>query len=239
MQTPLAARKDGARAGAQLRAPGAARGDEPWRGSEKEWNEEEPVESEKHAKEAGPESVELLRGGKRVKVGGCWYRTRDAEAGVRAYIVNGRLRRFWHGFYSGKAIDHYTSGTIPSVDSASTMECHLFPLLYDRVKTMAGVRPETAIGDKGLSVSSCFEHATTNDTAPIFPWRGNGNQRHDHARFDRHGVKRCEHCGGPMYQTRFSPNDGKPRLWFRCVFQITPESRRASRRSIAAKTGAP
>ena len=115
-----------------------------------EWNEEEPVESEKHAKEAGPESVELLRGGKRVKVGGCWYRTRDAEAGVRAYIVNGRLRRFWHGFYSGKAIDHYTSGTIPSVDSASTMECHLFPLLYDRVKTMAGVRPETAICDKGL-----------------------------------------------------------------------------------------
>lgn len=26
-----------------------------------------------------------------------------------------------------------------------------------------------------------------------------------------------------MYQTRFSANKGKPRLWFRCVFQLTPE----------------
>ena len=26
-----------------------------------------------------------------------------------------------------------------------------------------------------------------------------------------------------MYQTKFSPNNGKPRLWFRCVFQLTPD----------------
>jgi hypothetical protein len=86
-----------------------------------------------------------------------------------------------------------------------------------------GTPTETAIGDKGISVSSCFEHATTNDTAPVFPWRGGGHPRHDHARFDRHGVKRCDHCGGVMYQTRFSANGGKPRLWFRCTFQLTPD----------------
>ena len=187
------------------------------------WNAEEPVEAEQHAREAGPEAIQHAAKGKRVKFGGCWFWMRDEEAGVRAYTSNGRTRRSWVGFYSGKAICTYTGGVIPSVDSASTQECHLFPALYDRVKAMRGKRPETAIGDKGLSVSSCFEHATKNDTAPIFPWRGNGNPRHDHPRFDRHGVKRCDHCGGVMYQTRFSANNGKPRLWFRCTFQLTPD----------------
>ena len=191
-----------------------------------EWNEQEPTESEQHASEAAPEKTVTVKRGnrsvKRVRVGGCWYVTRDEEAGVRAYTApNGRLRRFWHGFYSGKAVCHYTGGAIPSVDSASKQEYDLFPHLYDRVKTLAGARPETAIGDKGLSVSSCFEHATTNDTAPVFPWRG--GPRQDQAKFDRHGVKRCDHCGGVMHQTRFSANGGKPRLWFRCTFQLTPQ----------------
>lgn len=195
------------------------------RAQRERWNEQEPVESEKRASKAAPEKTVMVQRGnrfvKRVRLGGCWYTTRDAEAGVRAYTANGRLRRFWHGYYSGKAIDHFTGGAIPSVDSASVQEYHLFPALYDRVKAMAGVRPETAIGDKGLSVSSCFEHTTTNDTAPIFPWRG--GPRHDEPRFDRHGVKRCEHCGGVMHQIRFSANGGKPRLWFRCTFQLTPQ----------------
>jgi hypothetical protein len=206
-----------------LRAPRAATSVA--REKREQWNEEEPTDAEQHAKAAGPDRVERRNGGKRVLVGGCWYRTRDEEAGVRAYTSNGRLRRFWHGYYSGKAVCHFTGGAIPSVDSASTVECHLFPGLYDRVTAMAGRRPDTAIGDKGLSVSSCFEHATTNDTAAVFPWRG--GPRYDNARFDRHGVKRCEHCGGVMYQTRFSPNNGKPRLWFRCVFQLTDECKKS------------
>lgn len=190
------------------------------RESREAWNEEEPTEAARHAREAEPDATQQVGRGKRVRVGGCWYRTRDDEAGVRAYTTNGRVRRFWHGYYSGKAIDHFTGGAIPSVDSASTVECHLFPALYDRAAAMAGHRPETAIGDKGISVADCFKHATTHDTAPVFPWRG--GQRHDQARFDRHGVKRCDACGGVMYQTRFSANGGKPRLWFRCTFQLTP-----------------
>lgn len=184
------------------------------------WNEEEPTEAEQHAREAEPDATEALSRGKRVKVGGCWYRMRDEEAGVRAYTSNGRLRRFWVGFYSGKVVFHFTGGAIPSVDSASTQEYYIFPQLYDRVTAMAGQRPDTAIADKGLAVSSCYEHATKNDTAPVFPWRG--GPRYDSPRFDRHGVKRCDHCGGVMYQTRFSANNGKPRLWFRCTFQLTP-----------------
>jgi hypothetical protein len=188
-----------------------------------EWNTEELTAAEQHARETEPEITESTKKGKRVKIGGCWYRMRDVEAGVRAYTSNGRVTRFWIGFYAGKGVCHYTGGAIPSVDSASTQECHLFPALYDRVTAMAGRRPETAIGDKGISVSSCFQHATENDTAPIFPWRGGAHARHDHAKFDRHGVKRCDHCGGVMYQTRFSANNGKPRLWFRCTFELTPD----------------
>jgi hypothetical protein len=196
-----------------------------------EWNEQDPAQSARQASEAEPEkTMKVRRRGrvvKRLLIGGCWYTTRDVEAGVRAYKTNGRVRRVWHGYYSAKGIDHYTGGVIPSVDAANKQEYDLFPALYDRVRSMAGARPETVIGDRGLAVSSCFEHATTNGSAPVFPWRGTGgHQRHDHARFDRHGVKRCEHCGGVMHQTRFSTNNGKPRLWFRCTFQLTDECKK-------------
>lgn len=127
------------------------------------------------------------------------------------------------GYYSGKAVDNFTGGVIPSVDSASRQECHLFPELLDRVKAMTGVAPETAIADRGMSISSCFEHATTKGVAPVFPWRKTGDgTRHDHLTHDRHGVMRCKACGGDMEQTRFSPNDRKPRLWFRCMGPQTP-----------------
>jgi len=188
------------------------------------WNEEDETEAQQHQREAEPSATQQLAKGKRVKLGGCWYRTRDEEGGIRAYTSNGKVKRCWHGYYSGKAICHFTGGAIPSVDSASTQECHLFPPLYDRVKAMAGRRPDTAIADKGLAVSSCYEHATKNDTAPVFPWRG--GPRYDAPRFDRHGIKRCDHCGGVMYQTRFSPNSGKPRLWFRCLFQPTADCKK-------------
>ncbi len=189
-----------------------------------EWNTQAPDESEKHAKEAKPEKVQIItRDGKKIKrirINGCWYRTRDTKAGIRAYGKPGKTKRFWHGYLGGKAVCHFTGGAIPSVDNASEQECHLFPKLYDRVKDMVGEVPETAIGDRGISVASCFEYATKNGTAPVFPWRmpGGGHpQRHDKDTHDRHGVARCKHCGGPTKQIRFAVENGNPRLWFRCV----------------------
>ncbi|MGA2453371.1 MAG: hypothetical protein ABSG93_07600 [Solirubrobacteraceae bacterium] len=192
------------------------------------WNEQELPDSEKHEAEDTPrEATTVQRGGrtvKRVKVGGCWYVTRDVEAGVRAYTGNGKVKRFWHGYYSGKAVDHYTGGVVPSVDAASKQECHLFNDLFDRATNMAGAAPQTVIGDRGFSVEACFQHATENNCAPVFPWRRCGDgKRHDKPTHDRHGVKRCRHCGGVMHQVRFSANGGKPRLWFRCTFQLTPD----------------
>lgn len=194
-----------------------------------EWNTEDPETSARRERAATPQRTELVRRGsrviKRVRKGGCWYRTRDLGAGIRSYDGPRGSKRFWHGYYGGKAVCHFTGGVIPSVDSASTQEHLLFPGLYDRVRELTGRAPESAIGDKGFSVASCFEHATRHGTAPVFPWRpaNRDRTRHDSVTHDRHGVMRCRECGGPMEQVRFSAANGKPRLWFRCMVGATPE----------------
>ncbi len=198
-----------------------------------EWNEEDPLDSEEHARDAAPEKTITVKHGdrsvKRVRVGGCWYLTRDEEAGVRAYISNGKLKRFWHGYYSGKAVCGLTGGVIPLVDSASRQEYDLFPELMDRVCAMTGKTPQTVIGDRGFSVEKCFEYATRRGIAPVFPWRASraGAEPHDKESHDRDGVMRCRHCGGDMKQTRFALEKGKktdtPYLWFKCVAPATPD----------------
>jgi hypothetical protein len=200
-------------------------------------NEVDPDESIKQQAAVSPEKDEIVPSGpdgagkstrkRRVLVHGCWYRTRDPDAGVRAYTGPRKASRFWVGYYGGKAIDHFTGGVIPSVDDARRQEYYIFPELYDSVcKALGGEAPETAVADRGMSVKSCFEHVAKNGTAAVFPWRpagGEWNKRHDKDTHDRHGMKRCAHCGGPMEQTRFSANNGKPRLWFRCTLQTTAD----------------
>jgi Transposase DDE domain len=197
-----------------------------------EWNEEDPELSEESAKKAEPdETVEINRGGrtvKRVRSGGCWYLTRDHKAGARAYISNGKVKRYWHGYYSGKMVCAFTSGVIPSVDPANKQEYDLFPALMDRTCAMAGKAPQTVIGDRGFAVGKCFEYATRKGIAPVFPMRkyGNQSQRPDTLTHDRHGVMRCKHCGGEMKQKRFAIEKGKkketPYLWFKCMAPMTP-----------------
>ncbi len=220
------------RTGRRRAAPGRARRPERVktavaRRQRQEWNSEPPEEAEQDERAASPERTEtVVRGGKaikRIRQGGCWYRTRDLGAGIRAYTGPRGAKRFWHGYYAGKAIDHLTGGVVPSVDDASTQECDLFKGIYDRASGMAGQAPQTIVGDKGFSIAKCFEHATRNGTAPVFPFRPSGGdfKRHDKETHDRHGVMRCRHCGGPMSQTRFSAGGGRPRLWFRCMVGAT------------------
>jgi hypothetical protein len=188
-----------------------------------EWNEDDPDLSEESARKAEPQEVaDVARDGrivKRVRVGGCWYLTRDTEAGTRAYTRNGKVNRFWHGYYSGKMVCNLTSGVIPSVDPANKQEYDLFPALLDRVCAMAGTAPQTVIGDRGFSVEKCFRYVTRKGIAPVFPMRKYKNQRGrpDKLTHDRHGVMRCKHCGGEMKQKRFAVENGTPYLWFKCV----------------------
>ncbi len=221
------------RTGRRRGVPGAAKRPERVktavaRRQRQEWNGEPPEEAVERQRRTEPARTETVRRGnrdiKRIRQGGCWYRTRDLDAGIRAYEGERGARRFWHGYYGGKAICHFTGGVIPSVDNASRQEYDLFPLLYDRVCKMVGKPPESAIGDRGLSVSRCFEHTTRHGTAPVFPHRPvfGDTERHDKETHDRHGVMRCKHCGGPMEQVRSSANGGKPRLWSVCMLGFTP-----------------
>jgi len=183
-----------------------------------------------------PEDVEIVRrGSRRSSVCGstaAGTRTLDLDAGIRAYMGPRGAKRFWHGYYSGKAIDHFTGGVIPIVDSASRQEYDLFEDHYDLVRGLLGEAPETAIGDKGFSVETVFRKCTTNGTAPVFPWRPGGGdfKRHDKDTHDRHGVPRCKHCGAPTGFVRFSQGNASklrdersPRLWVQCMAGATDE----------------
>ena len=196
--------------------------------------DEETAEAERER--GKPESEEMLTVGgrayKRVRVNGCYYRVRDAEAGVRAYTGPRGAKRFWLGYYSGKAVDHFTGGVVPFVASAGVQEHVIFEEHYDLVARLLGKAPQTVIGDKGLSVRSAFEKATLNGSAPVFPWRpGNGDaRRHDHETHDRHGVPRCQHCGANTRFVRFSllrkhlPAEQRDaRMWVMCTSGRTPE----------------
>jgi hypothetical protein len=101
-------------------------------------NTEDPETSAKRDQESLPEKVVIVQRGskliKRIRQNGCWYRTRDLKAGIRAYEGERGARRFWHGYYAGKVVDHFTGGVVPCVENASTQEFHLFPALYDRVR---------------------------------------------------------------------------------------------------------
>jgi hypothetical protein len=163
-------------------------------------------------------------------VGDCWYRLLDPTAGVRAYVNNGKVRRFWVGFYNGKAIDHYTGAPVAvNVTSASIREHTSYPELYEKAKTAIGSDPKAVVADRGYSISSVFEHNTTRGVASVMPWRRPNGQVVDRAQedcelHDRHGVVRCKHCGSATRFVRFSAKGRSgPRLWVKCLAQPTAE----------------
>ena len=172
--------------------------------------------------------------GLRVKVGSCWYRLSDEEAGIRAYTTGGKVRRFWAGYYNLKAIDHYTGGVLAvHVESASTQEHAAYPGLYARLRGNLGEHsPRAIVADRGFSVSSVFEAHTRDGIASVIPWRKHYSEptRKDHLpKYDRHGIPHCKHCGLEAIFHRFQHDSGpnkEPRLWFRCSKPGAPECER-------------
>lgn len=116
--------------------------------------------------------------GLRVKVGGCWYLLSDNEAGIRAYTKDGKVRKFWAGYYCAKAVDHYTGGVLAvHVTSASTQEHIAYPDLYAQLKTQLGHAPRAVVADRGYSVASVFELHTRDGVASVIPWRRSGTEK--------------------------------------------------------------
>jgi len=171
--------------------------------------------------------------GLRVLVGGCWYLLSDNEAGIRAYVRDGKVRKFWAGYYNAKAVDHYTGAVLAvHTTSASVQEHIAYPDLYRQLKHNLGVTPKAVVADRGYSVASLFELHTCDGVASVIPWRPNWHSEGpaDHLpEYDRHGIPHCAHCGHEGTFHRFQhdsgPND-EPRLWFRCSKPSKPECKR-------------
>ncbi|CAB4902820.1 unannotated protein [freshwater metagenome] len=167
--------------------------------------------------------------GLRVLVGGCWYRLSDNEAGVRAYVTSdGKVKRFWAGYYCAKAVDHYTGGVLAvSVTSASIQEHVAYPELYAQVKQHLGQAPKAVVADRGYSVGSVFALHTRDGVASVIPWRKSRREqeRKDYLpKYDRHGIPHCKHCSGEAVFHRFQHDAGvndEPRLWYRCAVPAT------------------
>lgn len=189
---------------------------------------------------AAPETVSHEPGGtigfdddgrpvKKFFVNGCEYHTIDLSAGMRSYTAGGRTRKFWHGFYNSKAIDHFTGAPIAvKVESASVQEYHAYPRLLDEVCRALDDTPRAVVADRGYSLSQVFERNTKRGIASVIAYRRPSQhnlERQDQDDFDRHGIPRCKHCGGETRYIRFAATPS-PRLWVRCLEEATPDCKR-------------
>lgn len=187
--------------------------------------EPEPQADALNAPDLGDaEAVVEVAGAIRVKVKDCWYELLDPTAGIRAYTYEGKVRRFWVGFYNAKAIDHYTGAPVAvHVTSASVQEHISYPDLFAKAVKNTGRMPEAVVADRGYSISTVFEHNTTRGVASVMQWRRPNWKIEDRSqldtdRHDRHGIPRCKYCGGPTRFVRFSEKSSVgPRLWVRCT----------------------
>jgi hypothetical protein len=132
-----------------------------------------------------------------------------------------------------KAIDHYTGAPVSiHLFSASTQEYQGYPALLEQTLSTLGDgnAPRAIVADRGLSVSSVFELNTRQGIASVIPYRkpfgGSASNRQrentDTEHYDRHGIPRCKHCGGPSRYHNFAATPS-PRLWFRCELPATDD----------------
>ena len=168
-----------------------------------------------------PIDIQDVRPGGRIQLSsGCWYRTADATAGVRAYART-RGIQFWHGFNNMKAIDHYTGAVIATETvNASVNESDAYPNLLNSVIEHSGKVPRAVVGDRGFSLNSVYELNTSMGIASVFPWRkhapGQDRDTVGTDEYDQHGIPLCQHCGAPGAFQSFAASP-QPRLWFTCT----------------------
>jgi len=155
------------------------------------------------------------------------YRSLDATAGARMY----EDKDFWLGGLLMASVDVFMGAPLAvNPIAADQSEALNYEGLLERTRSATGRMPDRATGDRAYSFRSVFELNSTLGIASVFPWRKpNGSvtsrEEVDRDEFDRHGIPRCRHCGGPgtlkgaglgFHQPR-----GEPVLRFRCKLGLT------------------
>lgn len=167
---------------------------------------------------------------KYVWIQGHLYRTRDTTAGLCMYGGDRgrRKRKVWIGGHELFNVDVFTGGLLSfNCLPADVREHEGWETLLRRARRNVGTWPGIVSADKGQGIKSVIEFNTRHGIHSAFPWRkdqrGRDARDFECARFDRHGVPRCQQCGGPGFvdgpDLGFRKDDGRgnPHIRFRCL----------------------
>lgn len=156
------------------------------------------------------------------------YRALDATAGARRYD-----KEFWVGGLLMASVDILVGAPLALHPiAADESEARHYGELLDRTRDATGAYPDRVTGDRGYSFAHVFEHNSKRGIASAFPWRKpNGTvparEDADCDEYDRHGIPRCRHCGGPGDLTGpglgFHLTRGEPVLRFTCLLGLTAD----------------
>lgn len=130
---------------------------------------------------------------------------RDGEAGVRTYSPRAGRGRTTIGVNHLVVTDHATGGLLAfDVVPADRNEFTVAAGLMDQTRDMVGLHPQAMVADRGFHITQVFNELHDRQIAYVGPWRKAKHQRTraqaataSGDRVDRHGVIRCQHCGGP------------------------------------------
>lgn len=162
------------------------------------------------------------------------YRTRDMTTGVRHYKARegkngkpGSREKFTEGGLLLMATDDYVGAPLAvHCDSVGENEFDAYPELLDQLVATTRGRTRTVVTDRGFHVGEVFRLNVRHGISTIAPWRenhrGKSPEELECEKFDRHGVVRCRHCGGPTTMYRpglgfYTTESGEPRLRVQCV----------------------
>jgi hypothetical protein len=169
------------------------------------------------------------------------YRTLDPDAGARRYST-GR-KKTWLGGLFQPAVSLFVDAPVAiNLIPANASEHQAWPELEAKTEQALGRKPGAVIMDRAYSVRPVFEHNTRRGIATVSPWRvwrpGMTRADTDREGWDRHGVPRCRHCGGPgVFEESglgfYFDQQRNPRIRFRCQLGMTSDC--AGTQSIACE----
>lgn len=164
------------------------------------------------------------------------YRLRDSSASPRMYAPRGAKTKFWMGWNDITVTDTLTGGPLAiEVADAGTQEWAVYPLAMTRVHEAMGIWPQLVSTDRGFVTKANYEFNTRRGIGSVFPWReprsGYRRRHYETEEYDRHGILRCQHCGGPCdirgaglgFYFDGTGDDREPRVRGRCKLRGTEE----------------
>jgi hypothetical protein len=119
---------------------------------------------------------------------------------------------------------------VMEVVSANEQEWAIYPSAMTRAHEAMGLWPQVVSTDRGFVTKANYEFNTRRGIGSAFPWReprpGVRRRHLESEEFDRHGVLRCRHCGGPCDIRGaglgfYSTESGQPRVRGRCKVRGT------------------